>query len=122
MCFVTFFHSTPGTGLYYNLQKYRLPYPEAIFDIDFFRQNPEPFFALAQELYPSGKYRPNAAHYFVRLLHDKGLLLRMYTQNIDGLERCEYSYIHLVRCQWYYDTRIFRCVGDSWSLINDKIN
>ncbi len=28
-------------------------------------------------------------HYFVKLLHDKGLLLRMYTQNIDGLERCK---------------------------------
>ena len=28
---------TPGTGLYDNLQKYDLPSPEAIFDIDFFR-------------------------------------------------------------------------------------
>lgn len=28
-------------------------------------------------------------HYFIKLLHDKGLLLRMYTQNIDGLERCK---------------------------------
>ena len=25
----------------------------------------------------------------MKLLHDKGLLLRMYTQNIDGLERCK---------------------------------
>ncbi|XP_040826563.1 NAD-dependent protein deacetylase sirtuin-3, mitochondrial isoform X2 [Ochotona curzoniae] len=39
-----------------------------------------------QELYP-GNYRPNVTHYFLRLLHDKGLLLRLYTQNIDGLER-----------------------------------
>ncbi|XP_053923783.1 NAD-dependent protein deacetylase sirtuin-3, mitochondrial isoform X4 [Cuculus canorus] len=38
------------------------------------------------ELYP-GNYRPNYAHYFLRLLHEKGLLLRLYTQNIDGLER-----------------------------------
>ena len=28
---------SPGTGLYDNLQQYNLPYPEAIFDIDFFR-------------------------------------------------------------------------------------
>lgn len=28
---------TPGTGLYDNLQKYNLPYPEAIFDINFFK-------------------------------------------------------------------------------------
>ncbi|KAJ8298618.1 hypothetical protein KUTeg_022678 [Tegillarca granosa] len=78
---------SPGTGLYDNLQQYRIPYPEAIFDIDYFHQNPRPFFTLAKELYPTGKYRPNYIHYFVRLLHDKGLLLRMYTQNIDGLER-----------------------------------
>ncbi|XP_033752152.1 uncharacterized protein LOC117335966 isoform X1 [Pecten maximus] len=78
---------TPGTGLYDNLKQYRIPYPEAIFDIDYFHHNPKPFFTLAKELYPSGKYRPNYIHYFVRLLHDKGMLLRMYTQNIDGLER-----------------------------------
>ena len=34
-----------------------------------------------------GNYEPTAAHYFVRLLHDKGLLLRCYSQNIDSLER-----------------------------------
>ncbi|KAK6294059.1 hypothetical protein J4Q44_G00348890 [Coregonus suidteri] len=59
---------------------------EAIFEINFFHHNPNPFFALAKELYP-GNYQPNLTHYFVRLLHDKGQLLRMYTQNIDGLER-----------------------------------
>ncbi|GAB1609706.1 NAD-dependent protein deacetylase sirtuin-3-like isoform X1 [Argonauta hians] len=78
---------TPGTGLYDNLQQYKIPYPEAIFDIDYFRHNPKPFFALAKELYPSVKYRPNYNHYFLRLLQEKGLLLRLYTQNIDGLER-----------------------------------
>ena len=82
--------STPGTGLYDNLQKYNLPYPEAVFDLAYFYRNPEPFFKLAQELYPSGRLRPNLAHYFVRLLHEKNLLLRMYTQNIDGFERCKF--------------------------------
>nr|XP_020475563.1 NAD-dependent protein deacetylase sirtuin-3, mitochondrial isoform X2 [Monopterus albus] len=77
---------SPGSGLYDNLQQYDLPYAEAIFEIDFFHQNPNPFFALAKELYP-GNYQPNLTHYFVRLLHKKGQLLRMYTQNIDGLER-----------------------------------
>lgn len=28
---------SPGTGLYSNLQKYNLPYPEAIFQIDYFK-------------------------------------------------------------------------------------
>ncbi|XP_056121742.1 NAD-dependent protein deacetylase sirtuin-3, mitochondrial isoform X1 [Rhinichthys klamathensis goyatoka] len=77
---------SPGSGLYDNLQQYNLPYAEAIFEINYFRHNPNPFFALAKELYP-GNYQPNLTHYFIRLLHDKGQLLRMYTQNIDGLER-----------------------------------
>ena len=32
-------------------------------------------------------YRPTPGHAFIRLLHDKDLLVRCYTQNIDGLER-----------------------------------
>ncbi|PAA93054.1 hypothetical protein BOX15_Mlig023715g2 [Macrostomum lignano] len=78
---------TPGTGLYDNLKQFKIPYPEAIFDLDYFFVNPKPFFALAKELYPSGRYRPNLVHCFCRLLHDKGMLSRVYTQNIDGLER-----------------------------------
>lgn len=79
---------TPGTGLYANLAKYDIPYPEAIFNVDYFSDNPHPFFSLAKELYP-GYHRPNYVHYFIRTLHQKGLLLRMYTQNIDGLEKCK---------------------------------
>lgn len=82
------FCRSPGSGLYSNLQQYNIPYPEAIFELSYFFQNPKPFFRLAKELYP-GNYRPNYAHYFLRLLFDKGLLLRLYTQNIDGLERGE---------------------------------
>lgn len=78
---------TPGTGLYHNLKIYNIPTPTAIFDMEYFRMKPKPFFELAKELYPSGRYRPNMAHYFLRSLHEKGLLLRLYTQNIDGLER-----------------------------------
>lgn len=43
---------TKGSGLYDNLQKYDLPYPEAIFELDFFEKNPKPFCVLAKELYP----------------------------------------------------------------------
>lgn len=77
---------TPKSGLYDNLQQYNLPYPEAIFDIDYFRENPKPFLTLAKSLYP-GRFRPTPSHYFIKLLADKGLLLRLYTQNIDTLER-----------------------------------
>lgn len=77
---------SPDTGLYANLARLELPYAEAVFDIDYFREKPEPFYTLAQELYP-GKYRPTITHSFIKLLHDKGLLLKLFTQNIDCLER-----------------------------------
>ena len=77
---------SPDTGLYANLARLDLPYAEAVFDISFFREKPEPFYMLAHELYP-GKYRPTITHSFVALLHKKGLLHMLFTQNIDCLER-----------------------------------
>ncbi|KAJ4303640.1 Sir2 histone deacetylase Hst2 [Kalmusia sp. IMI 367209] len=77
---------SPDTGLYANLARLNLPYAEAVFDISYFRGNPLPFYTLAQELYP-GNYRPTITHSFIHLLHQKGLLLKLFTQNIDCLER-----------------------------------
>jgi NAD-dependent histone deacetylase SIR2 len=77
---------SPDTGLYSNLARLDLPYPEAVFDISFFRENPQPFYMLAQELYP-GKYMPTVAHAFIALLARKNLLHMLFTQNIDCLER-----------------------------------
>lgn len=76
---------TPGTGLYSQLEKYQLNRPEDIFTLSFFRQNPRPFYTLAKELFP-GSFRPTPTHYFIKLLEQKGLLKRCYTQNIDSLE------------------------------------
>ena len=79
--FITFFvHFRKGSGIYDNLKEYSLPYPEAIFDISYFRQNPRPFNTWAKEFFPGVKYKPNIAHFFVKLLHDKGKLTRLYTQ------------------------------------------
>lgn len=77
---------SPETGIYNNLQRFNLPYAEAVFDLSYFRKNPRPFYELAHELMPE-KYRPTYTHYFIRLLHDKRLLQKCYTQNIDTLER-----------------------------------
>ena len=76
---------TPGTGLYDNLAKYDLPDPTAVFNIEFFKNNPAPFYQLAKELFP-GQYQPTPTHNFIRLLHEHGLLRRCFTQNIDSLE------------------------------------
>ncbi|EDW96125.1 NAD-dependent protein deacetylase Sirt2 [Drosophila yakuba] len=106
---------SPGSGLYSNLKKYKLPHPTAIFDLDYFEKNPAPFFALAKELYP-GSFIPTPAHYFVRLLNDKGLLQRHYTQNIDTLDRLtglpedkiieahgSFHTNHCIKCRREYD-------------------
>ncbi|KAM9959999.1 hypothetical protein ACTFIW_007231 [Dictyostelium discoideum] len=77
------------TGLYNNenVSKFKLPFKEAVFDIDYFKFNPEPFYQLSKDLYPSGKFKCTPVHYFIKLLSDKGLLLRNYAQNADTLER-----------------------------------
>ncbi|XP_052829724.1 NAD-dependent protein deacetylase sirtuin-2 isoform X3 [Octopus bimaculoides] len=54
---------SPVSGLYDNLEKYNLPHPQAIFEINFFRECPEPFFKLVKNMWPSD------------------------LKNIDGLER-----------------------------------
>ncbi|KAG9315866.1 Sir2 family histone deacetylase Hst2 [Chiua virens] len=77
---------SPETGLYANLARLKLPYPEAVFQIDFFRRNPVPFYTLAKELYP-GRYRPTITHSFIKVLHAHNLLHTCFTQNIDTLER-----------------------------------
>lgn len=86
MSFVVPDFRSPNTGLYANLARLNLPYAEAVFDISYFRQNPDPFYVLAKELYP-GNYSPTISHVFISLLSQKGLLRMLFTQNIDCLER-----------------------------------
>ncbi|CCX34054.1 Similar to NAD-dependent protein deacetylase hst2-1; acc. no. Q5AW69 [Pyronema omphalodes CBS 100304] len=76
---------SPETGLYSNLARLELPRPEAVFDICYFREDPRPFYALAQELWP-GKYKPTLTHIFMRMFSTHSKLLRVFTQNIDTLE------------------------------------
>jgi NAD-dependent deacetylase sirtuin 2 len=77
---------TPKTGLYSKLDEYDLPYPQAVFDISFFDENPKPFFQVSKTLLP-GTLKPVTAHYFPTLFNRHGLLQRLYTQNIDSLDR-----------------------------------
>ena len=76
---------SPSAGLYFKLRKYNLPYPEAVFEGGYFRSNPLPFYGLIRELFPS-TLTPTTTHKFFSLLHQKGILRRIYTQNIDALE------------------------------------
>eukprot|EP00996_Jenningsia_fusiforme_P001278 NODE_2170_length_1272_cov_36.791496_g1697_i1.p1 GENE.NODE_2170_length_1272_cov_36.791496_g1697_i1~~NODE_2170_length_1272_cov_36.791496_g1697_i1.p1 ORF type:complete len:372 (-),score=78.89 NODE_2170_length_1272_cov_36.791496_g1697_i1:156-1184(-) len=74
-----------GTGLFSKFREMGLPRPEDVFDIRYFPEHPEPFYELCKDMWP-GNYQPTPSHYFIRLLHEKGLLLRCFTQNIDSLE------------------------------------
>ncbi|KAK8853454.1 hypothetical protein IAR55_004161 [Kwoniella newhampshirensis] len=76
---------SPSTGLYHNLQKLNLPFPEAVFELGFFKERPEPFWALAKEIYP-GKHIPTPTHYLLPLFDTHKILRRVFTQNIDTLE------------------------------------
>lgn len=73
------------TGIYSRLQEFELDDPQQMFDIQYFRESPEIFYSFAKELYPSN-YEPSPSHMFVKLMEEKGKLLRNYTQNIDTLE------------------------------------
>ncbi|GFT91371.1 NAD-dependent protein deacetylase sirtuin-1 [Nephila pilipes] len=74
-------------GIYARLSKDYpdLPDPQAMFDINYFRRDPRPFFKFAKEIYP-GQFQPSPSHRFIRLLEKQGKLLRNYSQNIDTLE------------------------------------
>ncbi|XP_030058990.1 NAD-dependent protein deacetylase sirtuin-1 [Microcaecilia unicolor] len=63
-----------------------LPDPQAMFDIEYFRKDPRPFFKFAKEIYP-GQFQPSLCHKFIAMLDKEGKLLRNYTQNIDTLEQ-----------------------------------
>lgn len=83
---------TKGTGLYSTLDphEYGLQAPEDIFCYEQFQEDPRPFYAFARSLYfPLGteeKVRPSDSHKLIALLEQNRQLLRVYTQNIDGLE------------------------------------
>ncbi|ORX85979.1 DHS-like NAD/FAD-binding domain-containing protein [Anaeromyces robustus] len=101
---------TPGTGLYSRLSKYDLPSPQSIFDIVYYRHNPNPFCHIAKEHYTK-EYKPTLTHYFIRLLADHGLLLRNFTQNIDGLEeKAGLPEKYIIHAHGTYKTA--HCVGN----------
>ncbi|KIR52085.1 NAD-dependent histone deacetylase SIR2 [Cryptococcus gattii Ru294] len=77
-----------STGLYAQLQdegKYELDDPQQMFDIRYFREKPEVFYSFAKQIYPSN-FVPSPCHRWIKMLEDRGVLLRNYTQNIDTLE------------------------------------
>lgn len=72
-------------GLYQ--QKWKYP-PEQIISHSFFEYDPVEFYRFYREkLVPSKEIKPNAAHYKLAELEEKGKLIGVITQNIDGLHQ-----------------------------------
>ncbi|KER25771.1 hypothetical protein T265_14142 [Opisthorchis viverrini] len=110
-----------SSGIYDNLEEFNLPHPMAVFSLDYFKTNPKPFFEVARRLYrPHAK--PTLTHYFVRLLHEKTLLRRHYTQNVDDLERLSglsedkfveaHGTFHTGHCQQCHEEYTFEYMRD----------
>ena len=103
---------TPGTGLYDQLSGYNLPFPEAIFELDYYKKNPMPFVDLCKAIWPGQESgpKPTLSHTFLKLLEEKNCLHRIYTQNIDGLEALAgVSTEKLVECHGHF--RSSSCVA-----------
>ncbi|KAI8614078.1 DHS-like NAD/FAD-binding domain-containing protein [Chytriomyces sp. MP71] len=73
-------------GIYSQLGHLKVDTPEDIFHIDFFNCDPQPFYTFSKNLLSKTDWKPTLSHRFVKLLETRKKLLRMYTQNIDGLE------------------------------------
>eukprot|EP01051_Picozoa_sp_SAG22_P017050 SAG22_NODE_2543_length_2462_cov_2.798561_1_plen_434_part_00 len=62
--------------------------PSGVFRMGCFKKDPVTTNAVLRAMVPdSGRYSPTPAHYFAKMLHERGLLQKLYTQNVDALER-----------------------------------
>ncbi|CAF0759710.1 unnamed protein product [Adineta ricciae] len=95
-------------GIYARLREEfpELPNPQSMFDIEYFTDDPRPFFRFAKEIWP-GQYQPSLAHHFISELERQDKLLRNYTQNIDSLEHlCPIT--RLIQCHGSFSSATCR--------------
>lgn len=111
-CGIPDFRSENGL---YNMvkKKYDLPYPEAIFDINYFLKDPKPFFDLSKGLF-GNNIEPSISHKFIAWLESINKISLVMTQNIDMLHskagnkkviECHGTYksAHCIRCDKIYE-------------------
>jgi NAD-dependent SIR2 family protein deacetylase len=63
--------------------------PTLVVDYDLFRVNQFPYVEVRRNLIlgiAERKWKPTLGHAFMKVLNDRDLLLRVYTQNIDGID------------------------------------
>lgn len=103
-------------GLYH--MKYDYP-PETILSHTFFKRNPEEFYRFYRDKMLVLNAEPNAAHYKLAEMEQKGKLKAIVTQNIDGLHQKAGSRQvlelhgsihrnHCMRCAKFYNAEAIR--------------
>lgn len=74
------------TGIFAGVkQKYGLHRPEDLFQIDSFLENPKPFYDFCKS-FSIDHCLPSRTHLFQAFLCKKGVVNKIYTQNVDALE------------------------------------
>ena len=119
-------------GLYNQQWKYP---PEQIISRSFFDANPKEFYRFYRaKLLPKG-IEPNAAHYKLAEMEQKGKLSAVITQNIDGLHQKAGSKVvyelhgstlrnYCMDCHEFYDEKIreAKCLLSEWENGKGKRN
>lgn len=72
-------------GFYSKMRTLGLDDPQDVFSLELFKRDPTTFYSIAHMILPP-EHSFTPLHAFIKLLQDKGKLLRNYTQNIDNLE------------------------------------
>ena len=100
-------------GIFNAIREYGYP-PETLLSRSFFDRDPETFFKYYRGLLMTGNAKPNAAHYALARLEERGKLTAIATQNIDGLHTAAGSKTvyelhgsimrnHCMKCHKFYD-------------------
>jgi len=114
---------TPSTGLYAHIKCLYpgMRKPELLFDIRHFKRDPTRFYRIIKQLFSQSDYKPTKTHKFIKLLADHGLLLRDYTQNIDGLqEMLDMSKELVVNSHGSFSTAHCIKCGSNFSIVEVK--
>ncbi len=105
-------------GIYQTIgDKYNLPYPESLFEINFFNKNPLPFYDFSKELF-NHEIKPSFSHNFISALEKMSKISLIVTQNIDMLHEksgskkilnCHGSYntAHCLKCKTHFNFNQF---------------
>lgn len=125
---------SPDTGVYSKVKQLYpnlASDPETIFSLSAFKKNPAVFNSFIREIIPPSDCKPTRAHRFIKKLHDRGLLVRAYTQNIDMLEEAaripedkivhahgSMNKAHCIACQEEYNFEEWKKLIESNTLPN----